>query len=231
VRILFFFLALAWLGSGYWLVSDPRFRVARVEARGAHYLAPETVNAAVAAQGQSIFQISSRSALDRVLALGIPRDATIIYRLPNVVVVVLRERTSANGWKVGDTTFGISEDGVILGPTDETTQRLVVEDRRGLRVRPGDRVAPAVLHEADYLVQTLPIAISTSPSTIDYSDELGVVIEMPNRTRIIVGDDQKLDQKIAALSPAWRAAVSQNPPASVVDLRVPSRPIIRGAVQ
>jgi hypothetical protein len=165
--------------------------------------------------------------LDRVLGLGVPRDATISYRLPNVVVVAVRERTMEYGWKVGDTTLGVSDDGVILGPTTDTIPRLVVEDRRAIVVRPGDRIDPTVLREADYLALNVPRLISTPSMTIDYADDLGVVVAVPKQATIVIGDDHLLDQKLAALSPVWSAAVSQRPPANVVDLRVPSRPFLR----
>jgi cell division septal protein FtsQ len=226
-RIFFLALTLGWLTTGFWLVNDSTFRLGRVEARGAYYLTADAVNAAVGNSGESVFWVSTVAATDRVLALGVPRSAAIFFRLPDVIVVAVRERTSAYGWKVGSTTFAVSDDGVILGPTDGTDPRVVVDDRRGRTIRPGERVDQSVLREAGYLADTLPPIVGMSASTLQYSDETGVVVAAPNHVRIIFGDDKTLDQKLAALVPTWSAALSHRHPASVLDLRVPARPIIR----
>jgi cell division septal protein FtsQ len=225
-RLFFLVVALACVSGGYWLVGDPRFRVRQVEVRGAYFLDRDSVAQQTGVLGLPIWSVSVDTARARVLALGVARDATVSFRTPDTVVVSLRERTSVYAWVVGPATYGVSEDGVILGPSDGVGQRVAIADLDAAAIHPGDRVDPAILREADYFATNLPRFIGVSSVAAEYSRANGLVLHLASGIEITPGDDQRLSDKLMAIAEIWPAALTQLPRPRVIDVQVPARPVI-----
>lgn len=226
VRSFFLLLACSLAFAGYWLVTNPSLGVTSIEVRGAYYLKPAEVTRAANVIGTSPFFVSSGPVRERILALGVPRDVSVRFRPPNVVVIAIKERTAAYNWKVDGTTFAVSDDGVILGQTLDPAQQ-VVTAAGGSSIKPGDRVDSALLREAAYLSLAVPKVAGFAPGSIAYSKERGLSFQATRGVQIVVGDDQLLEKKVAAVAPALNAALAQAVVPKVIDLRVPSHPIMR----
>jgi cell division septal protein FtsQ len=225
-RFTFVAVALAFAYGGFRLVDGPTFHVARVEVRGAYYLDAGDVQKAANVTGAALFRVSAAETERRVLSLGVPRDVTVSFRLPDVVVVSLKERTAAYLWRIDSTTYAVADDGTVLGRARDVGQRVVVV-ASGPPVKVGDRVNTSVLREASYLAQTFPSVAGFAPNEVRYSEDLGVVVPTKSGIQIIIGDDQQLDRKVAAVPPALSAALAQTKRPSFIDLRVPGRPVLR----
>jgi cell division septal protein FtsQ len=226
-RLFFLLVALVCLISGYLLSNDGQFRVRHVEVRGAYFLDQATVTLQIGALGLPIWSVSADATKARVLALGVPRDATVTFRLPDTVVVSLRERTSVYSWIVGPTTYAVSGDGVILGPSDGVGSRVTIADLDGASVHLGDRLDPATLREADYFANNLPRFIGVPSVAAEYSRATGLALHLANGIEIVPGDDQFLADKLTAIAEVWSTALAQSPRPRVIDVQVPTRPIIR----
>jgi cell division septal protein FtsQ len=212
--------------AGYRLLDSATFQVAKVEVRGNYYLDSGVVQKSANVLGANLFGVSTRDVEGRVLALAVPRDVTVTYRLPNLVVISIKERTAAYRWRVGNSTVAVADDGTVLGPVHEVSPQVVVV-ADGPLPNVGDRVDPAMLREATYLFEALPGAAGFSPGEVRYSTDVGIVIPTSVGIQIVVGDDTMIDRKLAAIPPALKAAMAQPKRPTTVDVRVPDRPIIR----
>lgn len=108
---------LAGLGAaGHWALTSPRFGVAHVDVVGARWLSAEQVAEASGIEaGESIWQLDTRAAAERVRALAWVKEAEVARRLPNRVVVTLREREPYALVQVGRVHW-VDAAGVDLGP-------------------------------------------------------------------------------------------------------------------
>jgi cell division septal protein FtsQ len=211
----------------YCLVTMPSFQIHQVDVHGTQNLSPAAVKTAADLVGKSAFAVSSRTAMRQVEGLGVPLHVSVSFSLPNAAIVSVVERSPAFIWKVDPTMFLVSEDGTVLGPTTEESQRVIVVDSDRQPVAVGQKVDASVLREAAYVERVLPLTGSFSPHYLLYTRDLGVVIPTPTGIQIALGGDEDLAAKLENLQPTLYVASVQKPLPSLVDLRFPLHPYFR----
>ncbi|MBI3970999.1 MAG: FtsQ-type POTRA domain-containing protein [Chloroflexi bacterium] len=100
--------------------------------------------------------------------------------------------------------------------------RLVIRDTTGRELRPGDQVHQKTLLASRELVKHLP-AFGASVRQIEYAPS-GLVLVTDSDWRVILGDAESLNQKLASFAAIVELARAEKLSIGVVDLRPKDRP-------
>ena len=203
--------------------------------------------------GRNIFLVNSTRVAQEVAAMPSVLQARVIPRLPNLIEVEVVERAPIAAWRAHNGVFLVDDQGYVLAEAPETDgggapadgggraadeagrlgqpglpgqleepALLVVKDTTGRDLAPGDQVDQRTLLAARELAQALPAA-GASVGEIEYSPQ-GLVFVTDRQWRVIFGDTEALNTKLAALKSIVDLARSQNLNLRLVDLRPKDRP-------
>jgi cell division septal protein FtsQ len=156
-----------------------------------------------------------------------------------VVEIEIIERVPVARWQAANGSFLVDDQGVVVAEamasaTGSATSgppgwpaALAVRDTTGRDVRPGDRVDQRALLAARELARALPAA-GAGVKEVEYSAQ-GLVFVTDGGCRVIVGDTEALNAKLANLAAILELARAQDLKLAVVDLRPKERPFYQVA--
>ena len=189
--------------GAHWLLTTPRFAVARVEVRGTSRVTPAQVLAAAAlAPGTSIFRLDPVLVAARVAALPEIRRADVVRALPNRVSIVVEERrpfTLVHAARL----HWLDEDGRLLGEEKHAvaTEVPVISglseaELATMRPAPGPRARAAIA-----LIRALlrtGSALAGEISEIDMSRPEGPVLYTVDGVEVRLGSEE-WEERLARL--------------------------------
>lgn len=158
----------------YGVAHSPAFVYLNTTVEGATFTDEAQVRAVLQdAQATNLFSLITRPFEERIRELPTVRSVDVSVRLPDTVVVRLRERTSILVWQVGARRYLVDVDGQLFArladaPPEAAADLPVVEDRRaasvGLAVgRAIDRVD---LDAATRLASLLPADVGSEAEAL-----------------------------------------------------------------
>ncbi len=226
-RLLYVVLTAAISYASWFTLTGPLIRIHQVKVVGTQLTSPDAVRRAASLDGASPFLVSTLDVEARVLALGAPAHARVVFQLPDTATIQIVERRPAFIWAVGENRYLVADDGVVLGstPSPRRLPELLDEDHQA--VGPGSIVDRRWLAEAAYLERVLPGLAGLTPSTFHVSHALGLSAVGPKGIQISFGDDENLDARLADLKPALDAALAAHPTPTLLDISVLHRPYYR----
>jgi cell division septal protein FtsQ len=209
------------------LLSSDLFTVSRVSIIGSHRLSQEQVVEQTALTGRNIFTLNTQQVRMTTAAISpIMQDVTLEYRLPDEVVVTVRERTSFMAWQFGDKLFDVSADGVILGAWEgQEPQSKVITTAH--TPAPGDKVDPSVLELVFTLQHDLPATLGLTPKEFHYSESQGIKVVTGNGLEILIGSSDAWAEKLGALAALLEESTANNRQIEFIDIRFKDRPYFR----
>ena len=207
--------------GGRWLLTTPRFAVARVEVRGASRMSPEQVMAAAAIpRGANIFRLDTADVIDRVEALPEVRRADVVRELPNRVVISVEERrpfTLVHGGRL----HWMDEEGRLLGASPSAVSSplpvisgLTADELASMRTSPGPKARTAIA-----VIRALLRsggALAAEISEIDMSRREGPVLYTIDGVEVRLGSED-WEERLARLAGVLAQVATQD--VRAVDLR------------
>jgi cell division protein FtsQ len=207
--------------GGRWLLTTPRFAVARVEVRGASRMSPEQVMAAAAIpRGANIFSLDTADVIDRVEALPEVRRADVVRELPNRVVISVEERrpfTLVHGGRL----HWMDEEGRLLGASPSAVSSplpvisgLTADELASMRTSPGPKARTAIA-----VIRALLRsggALAAEISEIDMSRREGPVLYTIDGVEVRLGSED-WEERLARLAGVLAQVATQD--VRAVDLR------------
>jgi cell division septal protein FtsQ len=179
--------------------------------------------------GHNIFLVNTARVAREVATVPSVLSVRVVPRAPNVVEIELAERVPIATWATAAGTFLVDDQGVVLGATggEEATggPGFAVRDTTGRPIQPGDVVDRRSLLAARELARALPAA-GAQASQVEYSPQ-GLVLVTDSGWRVIIGDTDGLNAKLANFAGIVELARAQNVKVAVVDLRPRDRPFIQ----
>ncbi|MBI4300851.1 MAG: FtsQ-type POTRA domain-containing protein [Chloroflexi bacterium] len=211
-----------------WTVRSPLFRVADVQVQGNQRLSPEEVEGAAQLLGRHILTLSPGRTSSAILeALPQLKGADVHRRIPNRVLVSVQERQPWAVWRMGELTYVIDAEGVVMDDGTAPPGLPVIMDTRRGQLKLGDKVDAGAVAVARQLGDILPRELGAKPIRFEYSDPGGLVVVTDKGWQARFGDGEDLDFKVAV----WKAVVAKapglNPKPRHVDLRFTTRPFYR----
>ena len=201
-RLFFAACLLATLAGTLALYRSPLLRVGEVEVVGAKNLTPQQITELAGLEGASMFSAPLAEAEARIVALPLVKGVKARLAWPNKVRIEVVERAPWGYWDLAGTSYVIDADGVVLADVKPAKGAPVVHDAGApALLSVGDRVDTDAVRLAEALLSSVPKQLSLGVARFEYTPEHGLSLTTDANYRIVMGDGQDLDYKMAA----WKA--------------------------
>ena len=170
--------------------------------RGNSALTADTVAELTDLRGKAIWFVDTGAAVQRLLGSAYIEQARVDITLPNRAVVTLVERQPDVRWQVGGSQYLVDSAGKVLDVAKEVAAdgTLVVQDSSTHLLQANDQVDPDALTLARRLSLRLPAELNITPTRIGWDIGLGIYVDTASGQRIVFGQTERLDQKMAVLA-------------------------------
>ena len=206
------------------LYLSPAIRVHDVEVVGAAQVDPAKIRELAALEGDSLLHLDLTDAERQITYLPLVKDVRIERQWPQTVRIIVSERQPWGYWQVGDTHYVIDSEGFVLTDIPPAEGSPVIRDNNPVRLVPGDRVDLDAVLLTQALIQRVPGVLALNIVSFEYSVDEGLALVTDAGYRVVVGDSQNVDYKLAV----WKAMEDQlgreTMPGHVLDLRFRDRP-------
>ena len=215
------------------LLISPHYRVEQVVVRRQSASAQAAVTKATQLSqvvGRNIFLVNTGRVAQEVASIPSVLQARITPRLPNIVEIEIVERVPIATWRAQNGSYLVDDQGFVVaeapeaaaGRLPEDQVLVMVKDTTGRDVALGDRVDQKSLLAARELTKALPAA-GAGVLEVEYSPQ-GLVFVTDRQWRVIFGDAESLNSKLASFKAIVDLAKAQNMNIQLVDLRPTDRP-------
>ncbi|MCL5958857.1 MAG: FtsQ-type POTRA domain-containing protein, partial [Chloroflexi bacterium] len=223
-RVLYFALLFALLWALNHLLTSPDFQVNIARVHGNQLVPAEEIVEAASLPRESILATDPEKIRDSVLQLKQIKAADIRTRFPNEVQIYVTERTPSYIWKVGNTLYLASDDGILLGTSETAGPLVALVDVDARQVAVGDVVDVDALLAASKLSLLLPQKAGITPRYFEYSSKEGVVLPTDFAGRVIFGRGEDLDEKVESFRAISDKIRRDNLKVQLIDLRFKDKP-------
>lgn len=224
-----FFILLILLGA-YVLLGSSLFDIRRVSVEGNHTLAAsEIITASGITVGANIFKVDLKQAAEKLKALPMIRDAQLVRRLPDQVLIRVAERRPAALVPWGDGFVQVDADGVCLQNGKPTGSLPVIT---GMSVRvppPGQRVQGRGLDTALKVIGQLPAALVGQLSEVHLDSAGLVVLYTTDGVQCRLGTPDDIADKGAVLQQVLGDVRNQGRRIQYIDLSYVGMPVVKYA--
>lgn len=223
IRALLLFLMLA--VTTFFFFQSPYFNVSEITIEGNTALsADEAVKLSGVTTGINIFRVDTESVKEKMLLNPFVSSVSIVRDLPHTIKITVLEYVPVAVVPVEGGFMQVSKEGYCLRECSEISSlNLPVISGLGIRksTPPGEKVKndrlPLALQIIDCCTEKSPI------SEIDVHDTKRLNMFTFTKTKILLGNDQQLKDKISlALDIA-----SKVPSAEYIDVRFPKSPVYK----
>ena len=227
-RILIFLGLAAIIAGAVALYRSPLLRVQEVQVVGATNISPEQIADLADLEGASMFSAPLGDAEARIVALPMVKGVDARPRWPNKVRIEVIERTPWGHWDLASTSYVIDSEGVVLANVEPAEGAPVIHDTGDpAQLSPGDRVDADAVALARVLLKSVPEQLALNVVRLEYTPESGLSLVTDAEYRVVVGDSQNVDYKLAV----WRTVeedIGRGAMAGhVLDLRFRDRPALQ----
>ncbi|MGI8422812.1 MAG: cell division protein FtsQ/DivIB [Chloroflexota bacterium] len=216
------------LSSATALAVLPQFRVEQITMRRESKSSAEAITRATQLShvvGHNIFVVNSQRVAQEVASIPSVLSARVTPRLPNGMEIDIVERTPIATWHTAAATFLVDDQGFLIADTAEVPvakDLFQVKDTTGRELQVGDRVNQRALLAARELSKALPeVGVRVREVEVGAA---GLVFTSETNWRIIVGEPDSLNIKLANLASVVELARKNSLKISLLDLRPQDRP-------
>ncbi len=207
------------------LYLSPLLRVQQVEVAGTTNVSAAQVAELAGLSGHSMFNLPNDEAEARIEALPLVRSVSIDRNWPNTVRIQVTERLPWGYWRIGDKTYVVDVEGVVLPDFQPAPAAPVINDLGGpVNLVAGDRVDVDAVALAQSMLQRVPQALALGISALEYTPRSGLSLITEAGYRVVMGDSQNADYKLAVWQAVEKQMGREAMSGHVLDLRFEDRP-------
>jgi cell division protein FtsQ len=203
---------------------SPLLRVHNVEVTGASHVDSARVRELASLDGDSMLRLDLAGAERQIAYLPLVSEVRIERHWPHTVRIVVTERQPWGYWQAGSVRYVIDAEGVVLADDPPAEGAPVIADANPVRLVAGDRVDLDAVRLARTLVERVPPMLALNIASFEYSVAQGLALTTDAGYRVVVGDSQNVDYKLAV----WKAMEEElgrdSMVGHVLDLRFSDRP-------
>jgi cell division protein FtsQ len=224
-RFVLAFLAIALISATIGLYTSPLLRVQKIQVVGATAVSTDELSSLARLDGDSMMRLDLATAEERVESIPMVQSARLERRWPQTIRVVITERTPWAFWQAGEDRFVIDSEGVVLPGSAPLENGPVIKDLSGpLRLLPGDHVDSDAVFLARALLERVPETLAMNVAALEYSPQQGLAVTTDAGYRVVVGDGQNVDYKLAVWQAIEGRLGRETMAGHVLDLRFGDRP-------
>src|SRR5712692_10414179 len=192
----------ALIAGTFVLYRSPLLRVQNVEVVGVTTVNAEEVVSLAALDGDSMFWLQAAPAEERIRYLPMVESVKLTRRWPQTIRIEVTERVAWGYWQVGADRYVIDSQGIVLPNVLPAEGAPTINDiTNPVRLVPGDHVDIDAVRLTQSLIQRVPQALSHNVTSLEYSPDKGLALTTDAGYRVVVGDSQNVDYKLAV----WQA--------------------------
>jgi cell division protein FtsQ len=205
--------------------ASPLLRVQDIEVSGATAVSKDEVLSLARLDGDSMLKIDFAAAERRVESIPMVQSARLERRWPQTVRITINERVPWAFWQIGTDRYVIDNEGVVLPGSAPLQNGPTIFDASGPpRLSPGDHVDADAVALAQAVLQRVPQSFSMNVATLEYSPQQGLALTTDAGYRVVVGDSQNVDYKLAVWKAIEERLGREAMAGHVLDLRFGDRP-------
>ena len=208
----------------YYSVNYSFFTVREISVTGNRLLEAEQARQATNALGENLLLLKTPEIEQSLQRVSVVETAQAALSLPGQLEVTVKERTPVLRWQVRDGSFLVDREGVVFSREAPRTAVMLVRDLNGPALDLGSRIDASVLFTITTLVKLLPEKAGLLPPWFDYARGTGVSVPLESGPRVLFGDAEDLDSKLASLASIQQHLETTKARAEVIDLRFRGRP-------
>lgn len=210
--------------GGWWVYQSPLLSVRSVAVDGNGVLTDDVVRSVAGLDGDSLIQPDLEGARARLLALPNVKDVQLTRDWPAGVHIAIVERLPWGVWQAGGQTHVIDAEGVVLDLPPPAGAPVVVQtDAPATPLAPGDTVDVGTVAVARELVSTAEQTVGRQVLSLEFSQATGLTAVLSGDLRVVFGDVQGYEFKIAALYAVLEQAQAAGKELHRIDLRFGDR--------
>ncbi len=219
-------LGLVMMAAGIFAVyMSPLLRVQRVEVVGVTTVNADEVASLAALEGDSMFRLDSAPVEERIAYLPMVESVRLTRRWPQTIRIEVTERAAWGYWQAGADRYVIDALGVVLPEVLPAEGAPTISDLSNpVRLVPGDHVDLDAVRLTQSLIQRVPQTLSMNIAAIEYSPQKGLALTTDAGYRVVVGDSQNMDYKLAVWQAIEGRLGREAMVGHVLDLRFEDRP-------
>jgi cell division protein FtsQ len=186
----------------YHLFTSPQFNIQAVDVHGNNALRTEIIVEMSGLQGVPIWFVNADAVAERLLQNAYVEQVSVHVTLPDHAGIGIAERKPEVRWQLNGMHYLVDSSGVVLdvaqAPPEPGT--LVIMDTTVHNLEPGNWVDADAIQLAQVLALRLPSELNFMPASIGWDIGLGVFVTSDSGQKIIFGQSDNLDRKLAVLN-------------------------------
>jgi cell division protein FtsQ len=224
-RLIIAVFAVATVAGAITLYLSPLLRVQEVEVVGATSVSSNEVLSLARIEGESMFRLDLAASERRVESIPTVQSVRFERRWPHTIRIIVTERAPWALWEIGADRYVIDTEGVVLPGSAPIENAPVIRDSSGpARLSPGDHVDGDAVLLAQALLQRVPQTLALNVSSLEYSPNQGLSLTTDAGYRVVVGDSQNVDYKLAVWQAIEGRLGREKMTGHILDLRFGDRP-------
>jgi cell division septal protein FtsQ len=199
----------------YLFSTSDWFYVQAIVVQGNNAVPSDEIVKASGALNYSVFFLRFGELESKLRAMPSVKDAHVAYEFPNALTITVAERRPVFAWESNKKSWWADESGQLFAARSPLTNTLTVRD--------SDNLQRAQL--SAQLVASVKAVMAALPTLkrLDYSDLKGLSFVDERDWRIMLGQPDQLNAKLAMLQTLSSYLVSQKIEAEYIDVRLPER--------
>ena len=204
---------------------SPLLRVQDVQVVGATAVGTGEIRDLAQVDDDSMMRLDLAGAERRIEAIPIVQEVRLERRWPQTIRIEITERAPWALWQIGDAQYIIDSEGVVLPGSAPIANAPIIHDITGqARLVPGDHVDRDAVVVAKGLLERVPEKLALNVSKLEYTPQQGLALTTDAGYRVVVGDSQNFDYKLAVWQAIEERLGRQAMVGHVLDLRFGDRP-------
>jgi cell division septal protein FtsQ len=205
--------------GGWWLYRSPPLSIRSVSVQGNVVLSAGSLRQTAGLDGESVIRPDFAEAEQRLAALPLVREAHVSRAWPFGAKITIVERAPWGTWQAGDQGSVIDNQGVVLDLPAPPGSPVITQTDPGAALVQGQRVDAGAIDVAQKLATTAQQTLGRSVTSFEFSRAAGLTAVFDGNLRVIFGDSQSYDFKLATLFALLQKAQNEGNELHSVDLR------------
>jgi len=206
----------------FYCFTEYKFFVFDATIVGHRRVSAQEIYRTAGVEGESIFFLNRQEISSRIRQLPGVKQATVTCQFPASVRISIIEREPAYVWQVGQTTYWLDEEGVVMEPKGERLDTITFLDADVQTRKPGSRVNPKIIQAARELQEWLP-----EEKTFQWSETQGLSFRHKDGYLIYLGQLDNLEEKLTTLRALTEDLSTRGTHPEFVDMRFSGLPYYR----
>jgi len=207
---------------------SPLLRVQNVNVVGTVAIPPDEIAAMVDVDGESMIAVDFGEAREQIEANPLVKGLGFEKHWPQTIEVTVVERVTWGSWIVGETTYAIDDEGVVLPFAAPAAPAPAIRATNSTAIlSAGDHTDADAVLLARTLTEQVPARLGLNLTALEWQNASGLTLTNDAGYRVVIGDSENIDYKLAVWAQIEAEVGRENMAGRTLDLRFGDRPVLQ----